>query len=380
MSEINSSNFKKEHGDLAPDLVGVTELTSPYFFVPPSGNTAERPEDCEPGTLRFNTDHGSLEVFRGKNIGWEQIQKRDSQYLGGDVVSVAGSDISNYGTGHRALFNGSTSPYGIQLVTISTFGDAQDFSDLNQNVYWCAGSASSTRGLINGGYNAVDTIQFVTIASQGTNAQDFGNLTTGRHQLGALSSQTRSIALGGASSDVLDYVTIAHTGNAVDFGDLSGNCLYPFMASSTTRGIIAGGGTPSIKNIIEFVTITTTGNVSDFGDLPNPRFEMGSQSTSATRAVFGGGKTPTTVNTMEFITMATTGNAIDFGDLTRTTYQVASGVASSPTRGLALGGYPSPSQTIDAIEIATTGNSVDFGDAVRSSGSGFALSNGHGGL
>ena len=38
MSEINSSNFKKEHGDLAPDLVGVTELTSPYFFVPPSGD------------------------------------------------------------------------------------------------------------------------------------------------------------------------------------------------------------------------------------------------------------------------------------------------------------------------------------------------------
>ena len=65
MAEINASNFKKEHGDLAPDLVGVTELTSPYFFVPPSGNTAERPEDCEPGTLRFNTDVGSLEVFRG---------------------------------------------------------------------------------------------------------------------------------------------------------------------------------------------------------------------------------------------------------------------------------------------------------------------------
>ena len=47
MSEINASNFKKEHGDLAPDIVGVTELTSPYFFVPPSGDTASRPEDCE---------------------------------------------------------------------------------------------------------------------------------------------------------------------------------------------------------------------------------------------------------------------------------------------------------------------------------------------
>ena len=68
MSEINASNFKKEHGDLAPDIVGVTELTSPYFFVPPSGTTEERPSDCEPGTLRFNTDHGSLEVFRGRRL------------------------------------------------------------------------------------------------------------------------------------------------------------------------------------------------------------------------------------------------------------------------------------------------------------------------
>ena len=93
MSEINASNFKKEHGDLAPDLVGLTELTSPYFFVPPSGNTAERPSDCEPGTLRFNTDIGSLEIFRGKTIGWEQIQRAESQYLGGGTGSNNGSGV-----------------------------------------------------------------------------------------------------------------------------------------------------------------------------------------------------------------------------------------------------------------------------------------------
>ena len=166
MSEINSSNFKKEHGDLAPDLVGVTELTSPYFFVPPSGNTAERPEDCEPGTLRFNTDVGSLEVFRGNTIGWEQIVRVDNQYLGGGTGS-------NTGTGARAIFGGSNSPYPIEFITISTFGNSQDFGDLNQNLYWNAGSSSRTRGLINGGYNASDTIQFVTIASLG-NAADFG--------------------------------------------------------------------------------------------------------------------------------------------------------------------------------------------------------------
>ncbi len=102
MSEINASNFKKEHGDLAPDLVGVTELTSPIYFVPPSGTTAERPEDCEAGTLRFNTDIGSLEIFRGKTIGWEQIQRRDSQYLGGSNVQSAGSNKGT-GTEHSLL-------------------------------------------------------------------------------------------------------------------------------------------------------------------------------------------------------------------------------------------------------------------------------------
>ena len=82
MSEFQASNFIKENGG-TPDLLGKTELTSPYFFVPPSGTTAERPESCAAGTLRFNTDIGTLEVYRGDTIGWEQIQRRDNQYLGG---------------------------------------------------------------------------------------------------------------------------------------------------------------------------------------------------------------------------------------------------------------------------------------------------------
>ena len=52
MSEFQASNFKKENGG-TPDLLGKTELTSPYFFVPPSGDTASRPESCAAGTLRL---------------------------------------------------------------------------------------------------------------------------------------------------------------------------------------------------------------------------------------------------------------------------------------------------------------------------------------
>ena len=75
MSELNVSNLRKEHGNEGPDLVGVTELTSPYYMVPPSGTTAERPQNPEPGTLRFNTDIGSLEYFKGNTLGWESIDR-----------------------------------------------------------------------------------------------------------------------------------------------------------------------------------------------------------------------------------------------------------------------------------------------------------------
>ena len=68
MSELNTSNLRKEHGNEGPDLVGVTELTSPYYMVPPSGSTAERPQNPQPGTLRFNTDIGSLEYYKGDTI------------------------------------------------------------------------------------------------------------------------------------------------------------------------------------------------------------------------------------------------------------------------------------------------------------------------
>ena len=158
MSEINSSNFKKEHGDLAPDLVGVTELTSPYFFVPPSGDTASRPENCEPGTLRFNTDHGGLEVFRGKTIGWEQIQRKESQYLGGGTGS-------NTGLGTRMVLmggtNGSSVVDVIQFITISTLGNAQDFGNLTAAKQEGAAASNNLRGINFGGDPALNIIEFV---------------------------------------------------------------------------------------------------------------------------------------------------------------------------------------------------------------------------
>ena len=166
MSELNASNLRKEHGNQGPDLVGVTELTSPYFFVPPSGDTASRPQNCAAGTLRFNTDAGTLEVYRGDTIGWQFIERREGQYLGGGTGS-------NTGTGTRGVYGGASGPSNntlntLDFITIESLGDAQDFGDLNDHTGRSSAAASRTRAVCIGGFQSptvVNIIQYVTIAS-----------------------------------------------------------------------------------------------------------------------------------------------------------------------------------------------------------------------
>ena len=389
MSEFQASNFKKENGG-TPDLLGKTELTSPYFFVPPSGDTISRPASCAAGTIRFNTDIGTLEVYRGDTIGWEQIIKRDNQYLGGGTGS-------NTGTGARALFTGSGSPGSsadINQVTISTLGNSMDFGgDLAAGRIWGGGTGNRTRAITINGYNQDNTIQFGHF-SIGNNFTDFGDSTQGRHQGGSLNNQIRAMFLGGGTdsrTNIMDYITMSQTGNAVDFGDLSSVALFPSGLSSSTRGLIAGGfrdpsgGNP--HNTIDFITITTTGNAQDFGDLTVIKAYMGT-ATSATRGVFAGGQSPNDsnpTNVIDFVTMATTGNSQDFGDLNAPMGNQDIGVASDCIRGLFSRGYHNggggENNVIEFITIATTGNGQDFGDCNGAGNSGgMAMSNGHGGL
>jgi len=102
-------------------------------------------------------------------------------------------------------------------------------------------------------------------------------LTVAREKLASCSSSTRGLWLGGASGalqNVIDYVTIASTGNAIDFGDLTTAANGGSATSSSTRGINALGETGAgTVNVIEYVTIATTGNATDFGDLTVARYQ-----------------------------------------------------------------------------------------------------------
>ena len=85
--------------------------------------------------------------------------------------------------------------------------------------------------------------------------------------------------------------------------------------------MIAGCNNPASK-VIEVITIATLGNSAKFGELSGNRDLLGGAS-SPTRGVYAGGKTPSSAtNIMEYISLQTEGNAVDFGDLTVAGYGV----------------------------------------------------------
>ena len=317
----------------------------------------------------------------------------------GDTASREATGTYNAGT--RGIFGAigvyPNSSVAIHYSTIATFGNTVDFGDLNESRRYAAGCSSKTRGLFGGGSEAApgpakrDSIDYITIATTG-NANDFGDLTEARWSPSAFSNATRGIWFSGntspANTNVIDYVTISSQGNASDFGDAFSSRRYPLGSTSdTTRGIDAGGH-PASDNVIQYVTIASTGNAQDFGDLMQGVDAGCGGVSNGTRGVFAGGYTPTQVNTIQYITIQSMGNSKDFGDMTSTDARHGA-AAESSTRGLFThGGYPSRLNTIDAITIATTGNAVEFGDIIDiggndgggDSGTQSGFSNGHGGL
>ena len=165
----------------------------------------------------------------------------------------------------------------IQYVTIASKGDATSFGDLIEGRNYPNGLSSPTRMIIGGGYQsplAINSIEYITIATTG-NAQDFGDLTEPSYGTDSgASSPTRGLFAGNDGTvtrrNIIDYVTIATLGDATDFGDLTEKKAAVGATSNSIRAVFAGGNTSSSPNVvvntIEYVTIATTGNAADFGD------------------------------------------------------------------------------------------------------------------
>ena len=338
--------------------------------LPPSGEIPR-------GAIRFNTDSNKLELWDGSQ--WAEFQL-STPNLG------QGSDTQ---PGPRGLFAGSNpSPDGtgnvIEFINVSTTGDTTDFGDRTAGGRrQLAAMADRTRAVFAGSYSPLaDTIDFVTIASTG-NATDFGNCLTALTEATGISNSTRGIMAGGRTPstdphDVIQYITIKSLGNAVDFGNLSEVKRNCGSFQSSTRGVVAGGRTPTNLNVMEYVTIATTGNVTDFGDLNTAGGQSTMGGSNSVRGIVAGGNPNT--NAIEYVTIASTGNSQDFGDNTATEDGMNT-MATSPTRACMFGAA-APARTLSYVEIMTTGNAIDFGDFSTAADSSYfsGCSNAHGGL
>ena len=392
MSEVRVNNLSNENNTGGPTISGITPYSGKHFFVPPQGDTASRPSDCEPGSLRFNTDTAHLEYFRGDTIGWTEIEAELTEPLGGGTGS-------NTGLGVRGMIFNPSSPSGspgfsnqIRFITVSTMGGDEDFGDTTAAKANCISFGGRVRAASMGGQTTpsgsswTDDVEMVFVASKG-NSTDYATLLGNRKEGGGFSNEIRAFYVG-AGYNTIEYVTISQGGNFIDFGDMTNGSEQCAGMSSSTRGVFTMNSfVPqySTSNTIEFVEMMSTGNSTDFGDMTSVRFTCGSGS-NATRGIIAGGYQPSptggVVNTCDFLTIATTGNASDFGDLTEARYGNTGG-CSSATRLVQVGGHRNPSpgtDTMDSLEFATTGNAVDFGNLATAQSGGTSTSNGHGGL
>ena len=293
-------------------------------MVPPGGTTAERGR----GRGIFSGGYGPSPTGLKTTIDYVQIQSLGNAVLFGNLSALGLGEGSACASSTRAIHGGG-GPSGsvsniMEYVTIASASNTTDFGDLVVARRSLTALANNTRGIWAGGATPAmrEEIDYATIATTG-DATDFGNLTDPRRNpaVGSITSTTRGIFAGGNPgsgpnlSDTIDYITIATTGNATDFGNQATAMREQAGASSSVRGLFAGGYTsPANLNRIEYITIATTGNGTDFGDL-NITVSGPSGTSNGTRALFAGGSNPY-INSMEYVTIATTGNAADFGDLT----------------------------------------------------------------
>ena len=245
-------------GDLSAQRNSIMAVSSQTRGIWGGGNPGTVTNTMEFVTLSITsntTDFGDLTVARMHGGGVQNSTRG---------VFMTGYTPSNVNT--------------IDFITMASTGDATDFGDVIDDGWPCGGGrSSSTRGVLMGHGDGTNRIQFITIMTTG-NSEDFGDLNTNSYGVGAgeLSDGLRGIAMGGSGNpadhtNVIDFITIATTGNATEFGDLTVSRRGGGVGCTLIKGICAGGRNPSNLNVIDSVIIQTTGNATEFGDLTEAR-------------------------------------------------------------------------------------------------------------
>ena len=289
------------------------------------------------GTLQFAVDKIQI-ASGGKTTNWGNM--RCGRYVGQNCV---GGDT-------RVIFAGgyglSPSPETSDLNamdygTFASGGDSIDFGNLTDARRGGGTCSSSTRGILWGGNAAPNQlIDYWQIHTLG-NALEFQDLGGTAYQgMQCLSSPTRGVRSSDENGNSTDmaFITFASTGSATDFGDYINSTYMSGTASNGIRGIFAGGWNPHLGSYddkhIGYITIASTGSATSFGDLT--KLGPGTGVANHTRGVFGRQNPATNIHVIDSVHYATTGDAVDFGEMSGN--HQSSGIAASDSHG-GLGGY-----------------------------------------
>ena len=178
------------------------------------------------------------------------------------------------------LVGGATPEYTAEIssISIQSLGNDSSFgSALEGAIRNGAAAQDGTRGLWGGGQGPTAnyfTIVSYVFATSGSGTK-FGELSDDPSANTAVSSGVRGVFGGGAApsvSNIIEYVTITTEGNSTDFGDLTVARRNLASCTNRIRGTFCGGhtqasGSGNNVNTIDFITIASTGNAQDFGDL-----------------------------------------------------------------------------------------------------------------
>lgn len=359
----NVSSIATNTGDVT-DGSGVWMMTTNH-----TGASSTSPEGSGIFFAR-NPGQGSMAYLQPEPMHWQEFSISPAPGMGERGVFSGGrtttnlSDIQYFNisvpgnpTNFGTLFQATTSAAGVSNGPRGMHGTGYGFMPGIQ------------------GYTSTDHLDVFNFYSPG-NSTNQGNLTAVRHGGGAASDGSRAVFAGGnmgppgnwAPGNLMDYIEISSNSNATEFGDLFQSRMNRLAGmSDSVRGVFGGGQTstnyPSATDMIDYVTIATPGNALEFGALNTPRQEIGGCSDGASRGVWAGGQYTSTAATtlIDYVTMSTPGNAATFGDLTlaglglQGTSNGSSGVFGARQRQ--SGKYT----TMDYITIATTGNATSFG-------------------
>lgn len=371
------STFKVDDilGELSTDVINLPNKFKVGGNTVEQGYTVSTTEPSSPSEGDFWWDNANEVLYR---------------YINGEFKDVGVAAGLTLWYGDRDLRTGfTTSTYfaDIHYNSITTLGDAADFGNLSLSRTRTAACSNGTYSFRFGGSNSAsatasltlyNTVDYFANAALG-DASDFGDAQAAHSDGAGHSDGTTGVVfegiVGSAGStssitNTIDKYTLATTGNATDFGNLSVTSnrwnISEGGGGNATRGLFWGGTrivspyTPSV-NYIDYVTVATPGNSSDFGDMVGARY-AGPVTGAGTddRCLYFGGYAGGNFAGIDYVTVSTTGNAADFGDISSTNTKYYGGAAANATRALWHGSYTGVD--IHYVTMSTLGNSSDFGD------------------